>query len=53
MVDRALKFMKESRFDYFYSLYLMPENVCTPKDYKTILDLMSKGIFQSIENSKS
>ncbi|MFW9949547.1 MAG: hypothetical protein ACFFKA_05425 [Candidatus Thorarchaeota archaeon] len=55
IVNRAITFMKENRFEYFYSLYLMPENVCTPKDYQTILSLISKGIFKSIEieNDKS
>jgi hypothetical protein len=46
MVNRALAFMKEQKFNYFYSLYLMPENTCSPKDYKTIFTLIEKGIFQ-------
>ncbi len=46
MVNKALTFMKENKFDYFYSLYLMPENMCSPKDYKTIFNLIEKGIFQ-------
>ncbi|MFX1357003.1 MAG: hypothetical protein ACFFA8_06925 [Promethearchaeota archaeon] len=45
MVDQAMKFMRENNFNYFYSVYLLPENVCTPKDYKTILDLLHKGVF--------
>jgi len=45
MVDEAMKFMRENNFNYFYSIYLLPENICTPKDYKTILDLLHKGVF--------
>lgn len=46
MVTKARTFMKENKFNYFYSLYLMPENACTPKDYQTIFNLIEKGIFQ-------
>ena len=46
MVNKALAFMKENKFDHFYSLYLLPENACSPKDYKTIFNLIEKGIFQ-------
>ncbi len=46
MVTKARTFMKENNFNYFYSLYLMPENACTPKDYQTIFNLIEKGIFQ-------
>ncbi|MFW9828620.1 MAG: hypothetical protein ACFFEY_13595 [Candidatus Thorarchaeota archaeon] len=49
MVNRASKFMKENDFDYFYSLYLLPDNACSPKDYETILKLIEKGIFKPIE----
>jgi hypothetical protein len=49
MVRKARKFMKENNFKYFYSLYLMPANTCTPKDYQTIFNLIEKGIFQPIE----
>jgi hypothetical protein len=49
MVGKARTFMKENNFNYFYSLYLMPENTCTPKDYQTIFNLIEKGIFQPIE----
>ena len=45
MVNKARIFMKESNFDHFYSLYLMPANTCTPKDYNTIFSLIDKGIF--------
>jgi len=49
MVGKARTFMKENNFNYFYSLYLMPENTCTPKDYQTIFNLIEKGIFQPTE----
>jgi hypothetical protein len=49
MVNRASKFMQENNFDYFYSLYLLPDNACSPKDYETILKLIEKGIFKPIE----
>lgn len=49
MVNKALDFMKENKFNYFYSLYLMPENTCTPKNYQTIFTLIEKGIFQPTE----
>ena len=46
MVIKASAFMKENKFDYFHSLYLMPENTSSPKDYQTIFNLIEKGIFQ-------
>jgi len=46
MINKALNFMKENKFDHFYSIYLLPANACTPGDYKAILELMRKGIFQ-------
>ncbi|MEJ2296882.1 MAG: hypothetical protein P8Y23_19210, partial [Candidatus Lokiarchaeota archaeon] len=46
MVNKALKFMKEHNFDFIYSLYLLPENECSPKDAQTILNLISKGVFK-------
>ncbi|MHA1509348.1 MAG: hypothetical protein ACTSO6_11660, partial [Promethearchaeota archaeon] len=49
MVAKARTFMKESNFDYFYSLYLMPENTSSPKDYQIIFNLIDKGIFQPIK----
>ena len=47
--DTLLIRMKENDFDYFYSLYLLPDNACSPKDYETILNLIEKGIFKPIE----
>ena len=53
MVDKALKIIREGHKEYFYSLYLLPDNQCSPKDYKTILKLIEKGIFQPIEKNNS
>jgi len=50
MVKKALKFMKEHNFDYIYSIYLLPENDCSPKDAQTILSLISKGVFKPRKN---
>jgi hypothetical protein len=52
MVVKASKFMKEHDFDNFHSLYLLPENNCSPKDYETILKLIKKGIFTPIEKEQ-
>jgi hypothetical protein len=49
MVQRAITFMHESDFNYFYVLYLLPENVCSPKDYEIIQKLIQKGIFKPID----
>jgi hypothetical protein len=51
MINKASKFMQEHDFDYFYSIYLLPENDCSPKDYETILKLIKKGIFNPIEKT--
>jgi hypothetical protein len=49
MINRAYQVMGENEMDHFYSLYLLPDEACTPKDYETILKLIEKGIFQPIE----
>jgi len=49
MIKRALDFMKQNKFNYFHTIYLLPENVCTPKDYEAILSLIKKGIFRPVE----
>jgi len=49
MVNKAIQFVKDHKFDYFYSLYLLPANECTPKDAETILNLIEKGIFKPIK----
>jgi len=45
MVEKAMKFIKDYDFDYIYSLYLLPENECSPKDAQNILNLIEKGVF--------
>ncbi len=49
MVKRALDFLKENNSNYFYSLYLLPENKCTPNDFDTITRLIKKGIFRPFQ----
>ncbi|MFX0041907.1 MAG: hypothetical protein ACFE8L_03245 [Candidatus Hodarchaeota archaeon] len=49
MIKKALDFMKQHKFNYFHSIYLLPENVCTPKDYEAIRSLIKKGIFRPVE----
>jgi hypothetical protein len=46
MLNKALTFMKEHNFDYVYSIYLLPENECSPKDAQAVLNLISKGVFK-------
>ncbi|MFX0037964.1 MAG: hypothetical protein ACFFCY_05605 [Promethearchaeota archaeon] len=53
MVNKASKFMQENNFEYFYSLYLLPDNTCSPKDYEIILKLIEKGIFHPVEKNNS
>ncbi|MFX0022322.1 MAG: hypothetical protein ACFE9S_08335 [Candidatus Hermodarchaeota archaeon] len=52
MVNKASKFMRGQDFDYFHSIYLLPENNCSPKDYEIILKLIKKGIFTPIEKEQ-
>ena len=52
MVKKAQIFMKEHNFPYFYFLYLIPENTCSPKDYKITLQLIKKGIFQPLDKKE-
>ena len=49
MISKARNLVKENNYNYFYSLYLMPENTSTPKNYQTIFNLIEKGIFQPTE----
>jgi hypothetical protein len=51
MVERAETFMENHDFNYFYVIYLMPENIFTPKDAKTILSLINKKVFRPLENT--
>ncbi|MFW9951806.1 MAG: hypothetical protein ACFFKA_16945 [Candidatus Thorarchaeota archaeon] len=46
MVDKALNYLRETNSKYFYSLYLLPENACSPDDFDTITRLIKNGIFQ-------
>jgi len=46
MVEKALNFLAETNSKYFYSLYLLPENTCSPDDFDTISRLIKNGIFQ-------
>jgi hypothetical protein len=52
IVKRAQDFIKENNFDYFYAVYLLPDNACSPQDYETILKLIKKGIFQPLESNE-
>ena len=51
MIERAETFMETHDFNYFYVIYLMPENIFTPKDAKTILSLIDKKVFRPLENT--
>ena len=46
MVEKASDLLKSLNTKTFYSLHLLPENECSPKDYKTIVNLIQKGVFQ-------
>jgi hypothetical protein len=52
MVKKAHNFMKEHNFPYFYFLYLIPDNTCSPKDFQITLDLIKKGVFQPIDKKE-
>jgi len=52
MVDKALNLMKDNDMDTIYSLYLLPENECSPKDYRTIKNLIEKGVFKPLNDFK-
>ncbi|MFW9939177.1 MAG: hypothetical protein ACFFD5_16145 [Candidatus Thorarchaeota archaeon] len=52
MVKKAQTFMKEHNSPYFYFLYLIPENACSPKDYQITLQLIKKGTFQPIDKKE-
>lgn len=46
MVEKALTLMEDHNMDTIYSQYLLPENECSPKDYRTIKNLIEKGVFK-------
>lgn len=50
IIQRARNFMRDNDTDYFYSVYLLPENQCEPEDFEILKTLIDKGIFQSIKN---
>jgi len=52
MVDKALNLMKDRNTDTIYSLYLLPENEYSPKDYRTIKNLIKKGVFKPLNGFK-
>jgi hypothetical protein len=51
MVKKASNFMRDNHSNHFYSIYLLPDNVCTPKDFEAIKQLIKKRIFNPIETS--
>lgn len=51
MMQRAITYMHDNESTYFYVLKLFPDNVCSPKDYETILKLIQEGIFVPTNNS--
>jgi hypothetical protein len=48
MIQKAHKNMGNSNMKYFYSIYLLPENQCTPQDFNIIKGLIKKDIFHPI-----
>ena len=53
MVEKALTLMEDHNMDTLYSLYLLPENECSPKDYRTIRNLIEKGVFKPIHKDST
>ncbi|MEJ2248631.1 MAG: hypothetical protein P8Y97_03105 [Candidatus Lokiarchaeota archaeon] len=53
ILKRARKFMEDHNFEYFYSIFLLPENACDPEDYEIILQLINKGIFLPIKEESA
>ncbi len=51
MIKKASDLMHDNNLNYFYSIYLLPENVCTPKDFEIIKELIKKRIFNPIDRS--
>jgi hypothetical protein len=49
LVNLASDFMKNNNLKYFYTRQLFSENICSPKDYETVIQLINMGIFQSID----
>jgi hypothetical protein len=51
MIKNASDYMRDNHLNHFYSIYLLPENACTPKDFEAIRQLIKKRIFKQIETS--
>lgn len=49
LVKSASDFMKNNNLKYFYMRQLFAGNICSPKDYETIIQLILKGIFKPID----
>jgi len=50
IIQRAQNLMRDNNMDYFYSIYLLPENDCEPEDFETIKALIEKDIFHPIKD---
>jgi hypothetical protein len=53
LLKRANKFMESQNFNYFYSIYLLPENECEPNDFEIMVNLIEKGVFVPIRDNTS
>jgi hypothetical protein len=51
MIKKAYDLMRKNNLNHFYSIYLLPDNVCTPKDFEAIKQLIKKKIFNPVEIS--
>ncbi|MHA2033457.1 MAG: hypothetical protein ACW99Q_29145, partial [Candidatus Kariarchaeaceae archaeon] len=49
LMKKALDVMKSNNSKYFSSNNLLPQEVCTPKDFETIQGLIEKKIFTPID----
>jgi hypothetical protein len=49
LIKRASELMRDNNLNYFYSIYLLPDNVCTPKDFEIINELIRKRVFNPID----
>ena len=47
LINRAKQLMKQNRLDYFFTSFLMLENM-DPKNTEAIFSLIEKGIFNPI-----
>jgi hypothetical protein len=51
MMQRAISYLHNSDDTYFYVRKLFADNVCSPKEYEIILNLIQKGVFTPFENN--